>query len=126
MLFGKRNKVLIVDDNKVIRLLIEGILSRAGYKVFKAMNGKEGVEQAKKFSPDIIILDIMMPELDGIATVLKLKSIKETRSIPIIMCTAVKEGEDEIVARNLGVADYIRKTHQMEDLLVKIERILNK
>jgi DNA-binding response OmpR family regulator len=123
---GKKNRVLVIDDDENMLFLLENILLDAKYKVFTAKSGKEGIERAKKLSPDIIILDIMMPELDGLATILKMKSSDETRSIPIIMCTAVKEGEDEIVARNLGVADFCRKTAQMEDLLEKIERVLNR
>jgi len=123
---GKKNKILVIDDDENILFLLENILSDAQYKVFTARSGKEGIERAKNVSPDIIVLDIMMPELDGIATILKLKGCGETRSIPIIMCTAVKEGEDEIVARNLGVADYCRKSAQMEGLLEKIERVLNR
>ena len=126
MLFGKKYRALVVDDDEDMLLLLERVLSKARCKVFKAVSGKECIEQARRFSPDIIILDIMMPDLDGIATVLKLKSIQETRSIPIIMCTAVKEGEDEIVARNLGITDYVRKTPKMEGLVDKIERALNK
>lgn len=117
-------KVLVVDDDEDILFALERILSKANYKVFKAMSGKESIEQAKKFSPDIIVMDIMMPELDGIATILKMKGIKETRSIPIIILTAVKEEDDEILAKNLGVVDYIRKTSQMEELIAKIEKAL--
>ena len=124
MFIRKRHKVLIVDDDEAILALQREILSDAKYKVFKARNGRKCIEQAKKFSPDIIVLDVMMPELDGIATLLKLKSIKETRFIPVIMCTAVKEEEDEVVARNLGVADYVRKTPRMEGLIVKIKKVL--
>ncbi len=119
-------KVLIVDDDEDTLLVLEKILLKAKYKLFKARNGKECIEQAKKFSPDIIVMDIMMPGLDGIASVLKLKGIEETKSIPIIICTAVKEGEDEIVAQNLGVVGYVRKTPQMEGLIDKIEEVLNK
>jgi len=126
MFFGKKHKVLVVDDDEDILRLLERILSKAKYRVLKARSGKECIRQAKESSPDIIIMDIMMPELDGIATVLKLKTIKETRSIPIIMCTAVKEDEDEIVAQNLGVADYIRKGPELEGLLDKIEKVLTK
>lgn len=126
MIFGKKNRILVVDDDEDMLHLIESVLSETKYKVFKARNGKEGVELADKISPDLIVLDIMMPELDGIATILKLRSIKKTSAIPIVMCTAVKEGEDEIVARNLGVADYCKKTPQMEGLLEKIEKVLGK
>jgi len=119
-------KILIVDDDEDALLVIERILLKTKYEIFKARDGKDCIEQAKKISPDIIVMDIMMPGLDGIASVLKLKSIKETKSIPIIICTAVKEDEDEIVARNLGVMGYVRKTPQMEGLIGKIEEVLNK
>lgn len=119
-------KVLVVDDEPDFLKIASYRLGKIGYKVITASDGKECIEQAKKFSPDIIILDIMMPGLDGIATVLKLKGIEGTRSIPIIICTAVKESEDEIVARNLGVADYFKKTDRMENLIAKIEEVLRK
>ena len=125
MFFGKKYKVLLVDDDEIILRLHEKYLSGSKYKVIKAKSGMEGIEKAKKFLPDIIIMDVMMPELDGIATALKLKSIKNTRSIPIIMCTAIKEDEDEIVARHLGVVDYIRKPIQKEHLLNKLETVFN-
>lgn len=125
MVFNKKNKVLVVDDDEDMLFLIESVLSNGKFKVFKSRSGKEGIEQAKKILPDIIVMDIMMPELDGIATVLKLKSVEKIKSIPIIMCTAVKEDEDEIVARHLGVADYCRKTPRMEDLRDKVERVLS-
>ena len=119
-------KVLVVDDEPDFLKIILYRLEKIGYEVIAASNGKECIEQAKKFSPDIIILDIMMPGLDGIATLLKLKSIEQARSIPIVICTAVKEGEDEVVAQNLGVADYFRKSGRIEDLIASIERILKK
>ena len=126
MFFGKKHKVLVVDDDENMLLLLERTLSKASYKVFKAKNGRESIDLAKKVCPDIIIMDIMMPELDGIGAVLKLKSTEETRSIPIIMCTAVKDDEDEILARNLDVADYFRKASNLKDLLEKIQRVLSK
>ena len=125
MIFGKKHKILLVDDDEIILRLHEKYLSGSKYKVIKAKSGKEGIEKAEKFLPDVIIMDIMMPELDGMATVLKLKSIKHTRSIPIIMCTVVKEDEDEIVARHLGVVDYIRKPVLKKDLLTKVETVLS-
>lgn len=126
MLFWKKYKVLVVDDDEDMLLLYEKIFSEAKYRVFKARSGKECIERVKKIFPDVIVLDIMMPGMDGLATVLKLRSQKETSSVPIIMCTAVKEEEDEIVSRNLGVVDYCRKTPQMKDLLIKVEKILKK
>lgn len=125
MLFGKKNKILIVDDDEDMLSLFNSILSDFKYNVIQAKNGIECLEKAKKYVPDIIIMDVMMPELDGIATVLKLRSEETTRHIPVIMCTAVKESEDEILARNLGAVDYVQKTPQMNDLIARIERVLN-
>ena len=126
MIFGKKYKVLIAEDDEDMLLLYDKILRDPKYKLFKVRNGIECIEQVSKIAPDVIIMDIMMPEMDGIATVLKLRSEETTRSIPIIMVTQVKEEEDEIVSRNLGVVDYCRKTPQMEDFLIKIERILKR
>lgn len=125
MFFGKKHRVLVVDDDEDMLSLLKKILSDRKYNVVQAANGKECIEKAKEFSPDIIIMDVMMPELDGIATILKLRSHENTRSIPIIMCTAVTESEDEILARNLGAVDYVRKTPQMDELISKLDRFLN-
>ncbi len=121
-----QKKVLLVDDEPDYLKIIKRRLEANNYQVTTATNGRESIEQAKKVLPDIIIMDIMMPELDGIAAILKLRFIKETRSIPVIVCTAVKENEDEIVARSLGVAGYIRKASEMEGLVKKIEEVLSK
>ncbi len=125
MLLGIKNKILIVDEDNDLLLLLRRVFSDNKYDIFQAKYGKECIEEAKKTSPDIIIIDVLMPKLDGIATVLKLKSTEETKSIPIIMCTSVKDAEDEILSRDLGTVDCIKKTPQMEDLITRIRRILN-
>lgn len=117
-------KILVVDDEKDFLKVITYRLKKAGYEVITASNGKECIERAKRFSPDIIILDIMMPELDGLVVTLKLKSIDKTKDIPIIICTAVKAGEDKVVAQNLGVADYYKKSDEIGNLITKIRRVL--
>lgn len=121
---AKKKTVLIVDDDQFALLLIERLLVDAKYKVLKSADGKEALEIAQKEVPDIIIMDIMMPGLDGIAAVLKLRSEPTTKSIPIIVCTSVKENEDEMIAKNLGVVDYVRKSPDMKDLVEKIEKAL--
>lgn len=125
MFFGIKNKILVVDEDNDLLLLLRRILSDNKYNISQVKYGKECIEEAKRASPDIIIIDVIMPKLDGIATVLKLRSTEETRFIPIIMCTAVKEAEDEILSRNLDIVDCVKKTPQMEDLMAKIKRILN-
>lgn len=122
----RQYKILLVDDEPDFLKLTKIRLEAHKYKVVTANSGKESLGLAKKLLPDIIIMDIMMPELDGIATILKLKSAKETKAIPIIVCTGVGGNEDEIVAKNLGAADYIKKPLDDESLITKIERILDK
>ena len=119
-------KILIVDDDEDMRIILEKILSKANYSVYKGCDGRECIEKAKTIKPDLIVMDIMMPSLDGVATVMKLMSGKDTKNIPIIICSNVRGGEDETVARNLGVVDYIRKSPQMDDLLEKVEGALKK
>ena len=122
----KKNKVLVVDDDADTLLVYEKTLSGAGYKVFKARNGEESLEQAKKYQPDIIIMDIMMPKADGISSILKLKGNERTSSIPVIVATSVEEMEDRTVADNLGVAGYFVKRANMDQIIRKIEEILEK
>jgi DNA-binding response OmpR family regulator len=125
MCFGPKNRILVVDDDSDMLLLIKRFLSENIYHIEEAKNSKECIEKAKKFSPDVIIIDALMPELESMATVLKLRSDEETKSIPIIMCTAVKERQDPSLIPKFGAIDYVTKTPQMSDLLDKIERVLN-
>ena len=125
MLLNSKNKILVVDEDNDLLILLRRILSDDKYNISQVKYGKECIEEAKRASPDIIIIDAIMPQTDGIATVLKLMSTEETKSIPIIMCTDVRETEDEILSRELGILNYAKKTPQMEDLITKIKRILN-
>ena len=128
-MFRRRKKsplILVVDDDEDTLLVYEKTLSRAGYEVIMARNGKESVQMAKKESPDVIIMDIMMPEADGISSILRLKADDTTRDIPVIVATSVEETDDRITAENLGVAGYIVKRSNMDTLITKIEGVLKK
>ena len=122
----KKPLVLVVDDDEDTLLVYDKTLSKAGYDVVMARTGKESVEVARKDSPDIIIMDIMMPEADGISSILKLKAYDSTRDIPVIVATSVEEPDDRIAAENLGVAGYIVKRSNMDTLVNKIEEALKK
>lgn len=122
----KKIRVLVVDDDEDTLVVYDKTLSDAGYEVIMARNGKESVETAKKEKPDVIIMDIMMPETDGIGSILKLKGDNSTRSIPIIVATSVEETDDRILAKNLGVDGYIVKRVNMDTLIDKIEKVLKK
>ena len=119
-------RILVVDDDEDTLVVYDKTLSGAGYEVLMARNGKQSVEVAKKEKPDVIIMDIMMPEKDGIGAILKLKGNDSTRNIPIIVATSVEETDDRILAENLGIDGYIVKRVNMDTLIDKIKKVLKK
>ncbi|KUG21722.1 diguanylate cyclase/phosphodiesterase domain 1 (ggdef) [hydrocarbon metagenome] len=101
--------ILCIDDDSDILNLLEKILSGIGYNVIKAADGKQGISEALTRKPDLILLDIVMPGMDGYEICKKIKDKEETKNIPIIFITAKKEDEDEAKGLKIGAVDYIRK-----------------
>src|ERR1700741_5449852 len=118
--------ILVIDDNKDIRENTAEILDLAGYKIFKAENGKKGVEQALKEKPDVIICDIMMPELDGYGVLHLLRKNPESQNIPFIFLTAKTERTDFRKGMEMGADDYVTKPFEDIELLNAIETRLKK
>ncbi|MGK2861150.1 MAG: response regulator [Chitinophagaceae bacterium] len=118
--------VLVIDDNTDIRENTAEILDMAGYKTFTAENGKTGVELALKEKPDIIVCDIMMPELDGYGVLHLLRKNEATQSIPFIFLTAKTERTDMRKGMEMGADDYITKPFEDIELLNAIEIRLKK
>ncbi|WP_114779405.1 response regulator [Botryobacter ruber] len=119
-------KILLIEDNQEIRENTAEILSLANYEVLQAENGKVGVEKAKKEKPDLIICDIMMPQLDGYGVLHMLSKSPETSGIPFIFLTAKSEKEDFRKGMNLGADDYLIKPFDDLELLDAIEMRLKK
>lgn len=119
-------KILLIEDNAEIRENTGEILSLANYRVISAENGKVGVEMAQKEKPDLIICDIMMPELDGYGVLHILSKKEETASIPFIFLTAKTEKTDIRKGMNLGADDYLTKPFDDTDLLNAVEARLRK
>jgi CRP-like cAMP-binding protein/CheY-like chemotaxis protein len=119
-------KLLIIEDNPEVRENTQEILALAGYNVVTAPNGKVGVELAQKEKPDLIICDIMMPELDGYGVLHILNKKPETAGIPFIFLTAKTEKTDIRKGMNLGADDYLTKPFDDTDLLNAIEARLQK
>jgi CRP-like cAMP-binding protein/CheY-like chemotaxis protein len=119
-------KVLIIEDNNDIRENVVEILELAGYQVFDANNGKKGVEIALKEIPDIILCDIMMPELDGYGVLYMLNKNPDTAAIPFIFLTAKAERLDLRKGMEMGADDYLTKPFDDMDLLNSIESRLKK
>ncbi len=117
-------RILIVDDTEPNLALLEGILAPKGYEIAKATNGKEAIERAKEFSPHIILLDVLMPVMDGFEACEKLKSDAETRLIPIVMLTALNSVEDKVRGLEAGADDFIMKPFQKVELLARVKSLV--
>jgi EAL domain-containing protein (putative c-di-GMP-specific phosphodiesterase class I)/DNA-binding response OmpR family regulator len=118
-------KILIVDDDEDVLLIVQTILDNAGYTALTARNGREGVEKALEGKPDLILLDVMMPELSGWEVCTTLKSAPETRQIPIAMLTVKSEIRDLITGMQVGADDYITKPFTRKKLLSTVRRLLD-
>ena len=119
-------KILVVDDDQDIIEILRYNLSLAGYKIKTAANGKEAIKKAKLFSPEIILLDIMMPEMDGIEACSKIKSIPSLNETMIIFLSARNEDFTQIAAFEAGGDDQISKPVKPKILLKKIESIVKR
>jgi len=121
-----KQKILIVDDEPDILELIEYNLKKEGYQVFLASNGQEGITIAKKVHPDLIILDIMMPKMDGIEACRLMRAIPEFKNTFMVFLTARSEEYSEIAGFNVGADDYIAKPIKPRALVSRINAILRR
>ena len=121
----QKQKILIVDDDAMLRTLLTFKLSAEKYSVLEAPDGQQGLELARKELPDLIVLDSMMPVLDGTGTIKQLKSDPDLKSIPVIMLTARREESDVSEAMSLGAADFINKPFNPDALVQRIKRHLD-
>ena len=119
-------KILVIDDDEAINELIKVNLELAFYKVITALDGNKGYALAKQELPDLIILDVMMPEVDGYTVAKRIRENKETKDIPIIMLTALNMLQNKVQGFNIGVDDYLCKPFEMEELLVRIKALLKR
>lgn len=116
-------KILIVDDEKEIRDLIEIYLKSEGYETLKAADGEEALRILSMEEPDLIILDVMMPKMNGIDACLK---IREERQMPIIMLSAKSEDVDKILGLNMGADDYLTKPFNPLELIARVKSQLRR
>jgi type IV pilus assembly protein PilB len=119
-------KILIVDDNRVVLKILKNILESQNYLTTSASNGMEALKLAFQEKPDLIITDYMMPEMDGMTLITKLKSQLATRFIPIVMLTSKDEVDAEVAVINAGADDYLTKPVNPKRLVVRINRLLNR
>lgn len=119
-------KILVVDDEKDILKLLGHNLGKAGFNVICASDGPEGLDCARKDLPDLIILDIMLPNMEGTEVLKSLKKDSLTENIPVIMLTAKGEELDRVVGLELGADDYIIKPFSVKELLLRVNVLLKK
>lgn len=119
-------KILIIDDDYAINELIKINLELKLYKVVTAFDGNKGYALAKQEQPDLIILDVMMPEVDGYTVAKRIRENEETKDIPILMLTALNMLQNKVQGFNIGVDDYLVKPFEMEELLVRVKALLKR
>jgi DNA-binding response OmpR family regulator len=115
--------VMVVDDEERLVNLLEAYLSQEGFRVVKAYNGREAVFLARQEKPDLIVLDIMMPEMDGFDF---MRIHRKERNTPIIMLTARDDGDEKVIGLELGADDYITKPFRPRELLARIRAVLRR
>ncbi len=120
------NKILVIDDEQNINELIKINLELAGYKVIQALDGIKGFALAKQELPNTIILDVMMPEVDGFTVAQRIRQNPSTKNIPILMLTALSQLNDKIKGFDIGIDDYLVKPFEMEELKVRIRALLKR
>ena len=119
-----KKKILVVEDEPHISNLVKFILEKNGFGVLQAFVGQEGLTMAKREKPDLIILDVMMPNMDGFEVAKKLAEMKETKNIPIIMLSSAAQFKDKMKGIEAGAADYVTKTFDKDELVAKVKEYL--
>ncbi|MFL5929086.1 MAG: response regulator transcription factor [Gaiellaceae bacterium] len=121
-----RQTVLVADDDDDIRLLVAYRMEKAGYAVLQARDGQEAVDLALEHRPDLAILDVMMPRLDGYEATRQLRAHDETKRIPVILLTARAQEDDVQRGFEAGADDYIRKPFSPQELRARVQAILGR
>jgi DNA-binding response OmpR family regulator len=114
--------ILIIEDEKLIIVSTQMVLEAAGFRVESAMNGEEGIAKARELSPSLILLDIMMPGIDGWETLTRLKRDPETADISVIIFTAREHSRGHQKSAEMGAADYFRKPFEPDELIELVEK----
>lgn len=119
-------KILVIDDEIDFINILTMRLKATGYETVAALDGRDGLDKARRLNPDLIILDIMMPKMDGYEVCRLLKFDEKYKSIPIIMLTAKTQVVDKTMGGAVGADDYITKPFESDELIKKVKSILGK
>jgi len=118
--------VLIIDDEPELVKLLDYNLTKAGYLALGARDGASGLEMARKHAPDLVILDVMMPEMDGWEVCKRLRAEPSTASVPLLMLTAKAEEGDRVLGLELGADDYVMKPFAVRELVARVKALLRR
>jgi len=121
-----KEKILIIEDEKNIVELIKFNLEQEGFRTFQAMRGDTAIEQIRKQIPDLIVLDLMLPEIDGIEICKIVKQNPKTANVPIIILSAKSEETDKIIGLELGADDYVTKPFSPKELVARVKAVLRR
>jgi len=116
--------ILVVDDSKTIVFTLKKILEQDGYSTLVASNGKEAIHMARKHSPDLILMDVIMPGINGFRATRMLKSDESTADIPIIMMSGDTQAMQEFWVNKIGAKDFLNKPFKRGDVFQKIEKFI--
>ena len=119
-------RILVIEDERDLQKVLGYNLKRAGHEAIAALSGEEGLHQARSHRPDLVLLDLMLPDLPGTEVCRALKRDKETGSVPVLMLTAKGEESDRVVGFKLGAEDYVVKPFSVRELMLRIEAILRR
>ena len=114
------SRILLVDDESSNRYMMRDILENSGYEIIEAENGRIALEAAEAESPDTVLLDVMMPEMDGFETCRRLKQNDTTRPIPVLMVSALSDRKNQIEGISAGASDFIAKPVDLQDMLLRV------
>jgi two-component system response regulator MprA len=118
-----KEKILIIEDDEAILKVLQRVLSYEGYEVFKALNGQQGLNSARENRPDLVILDVMLPGMDGLEVCRRLRL---GGSLPILMLTAKDTIQDRVTGLDAGADDYLVKPFEVEELLARLRALLRR
>ncbi len=123
----QKKRIICIEDDQGIIDLIKLILTRRGFEVIGALGGREGLEMMERSVPDLVLLDLMMPDMDGWEVYHQMKAREGMKNIPVIVVTAKAQNIDKVLGMHIAkVDDYITKPFSPQELLDSIERVLNR
>ncbi len=121
-----QERILVVDDDPDILQFVRVNLEGEGYDAETAVNGRSALDAAKESPPDLVLLDVMMPEMDGLTVLRRMRSAPSTANVPVILLTAKALAEDRVSGLNLGADDYITKPFDVEELVARVRSVLRR